>query len=789
MILHNLWSQGQLFAFSALDGESYAENDFVGTLCGDKIGIRFFTNVKRELVITNTQKLFYEFEAVTSDYINIKFANSDNVKIIYAAKHLIIGTMSDSNYPIATVEGECNSYIKDNILIQNTNSDYTALYTFKNQFFYVYGTSEEEVIETINKGLTLNLNEIENQKLEIYEKHSLSNNNKYAALYSKCISVMKTQVYSPQGVFKRIWSTPDRLPHKHLWLWDSVFHAIGFRNINPELSQNLILALFDIQEDDGFIPHCSTYYDHSSITQPPVIAWGALKVYEKSNNKEFLKTVFKHNKQFLLWCKSNRKLTNKELFTWNTQSDKDCRCDESGMDNSPRFDIKERLFAIDFSCFMANETRCMQEIAHVLLDKESELFFKEWHDKIKKDINGTLWCKENSFYYDYAIEQTKVHKVASVASFLPLFSGVCSKEQAKALVNELKNPETFCTEFAIPSISKKDKTFGSDMWRGPVWINYNYMIAEGLREYGYTDFAEEIIQKTIEVLNYWYCKKGTLFEFYDCENLKSPNELNRKGKPVEPYDFTVKYQTIREYGWTTTLVFDLLHNKYLESAKKFKTETHLHTNESSGCARVGAEEMVEAYHKAGYSTLCICDHLKEDHLIHWGDISWEEKIDNHLIGYKKAKEAAQKYNINILLTTEIEFKKTAPNHYLLLGVTEEFLKATPNICDMSIEEFRKIAIENNIFIVQAHPFRDGNNYPTPEFVDAIEMYNSNPRHKDFSEKSLELVKKHSLCITAGSDAHRKEDVALSGITTETKIDSVEQLIDAIKEKKIKPIGV
>ena len=43
---------------------------------------------------------------------------------------------------------------------------------------------------------------------------------------------------------------------------------------------------------------------------------------------------------------------------------------------------------------------------------------------------------------------------------------------------------------------------------------------------------------------------------------KAPYELNRKGEPFEPYDFTIRYQSIRDYGWSTTLLFDLL-NKHM----------------------------------------------------------------------------------------------------------------------------------------------------------------------------------------------------------------------------------
>ena len=84
------------------------------------------------------------------------------------------------------------------------------------------------------------------------------------------------------------------------------------------------------------------------------------------------------------------------------------------------------------------------------------------------------------------------------------------------------------------------------------------MIAEGLRAFGFEDLAKEILDKTADVLNEWYRKNGTIYEYYDSDNKKSPDTLNRKGASVTPYDITVKYQTIREYGWSNTLLLDIL---------------------------------------------------------------------------------------------------------------------------------------------------------------------------------------------------------------------------------------
>ncbi len=551
------WGQGQLFAFSAVDGESFFSDDFTGTLAGDKIGVIFHTKLRRTLFFSDINGSAPDFTCVASDLITLENA-CGKYSIIFAQRHLIIGTTAHENSVLVSVDGEYKTIRKGNVEIHDTaDGEYTAILRAGNRFAFAYAQSIEKVIELCEKGIALDPDKSEEQKTEPY-KNTPCNNSNYSALYAKCISVMKTQLYSPEGKIKRIWSTPDRLPHRNMWLWDSVFHAIGHRHLDPKIAESLILALFDVQRDDGFVPHMAKPDEISDITQPPVIAWGAYLVYKKSGNKEFLKTVFASNKAFLIWCSKNRRKSNKELYSWHTNANFNNRCDESGMDNSPRFDTESDLFAIDLSCYMANETRFMKKIADELGDTASSDFFSQWYKKIKSDINSTLWCEEDGFYYDYDIVNQCFNKVHSVASFLPIFAGVCDETQCGNLVTHIENPDEFGTQFPIPSISAKDKTFGSDMWRGPVWINCNYMILKGLAEYGYTALSQKIKEKTLSVISEWYNRTGTVYEFYDSENRTPPFCFNRKGAVVEPYDFRIKYQSIRDYGWSITLTFDLI---------------------------------------------------------------------------------------------------------------------------------------------------------------------------------------------------------------------------------------
>ena len=217
--------------------------------------------------------------------------------------------------------------------------------------------------------------------------------------------------------------------------------------------------------------------------------------------------------------------------------------------------------------------------------------------------------------------------------------------------------------------------------------------------------------------------------------------------------------------------------------KMYKIEPHLHTCESSPCGVLHAREMVKRYSEAGYNTVIITDHLTRGLMDAIGDeLSWKEKVTVFLSGYFRAKKAAEAYGINVLMAAEFQLDESL-NHYLAYGITREFLEENPDIFSLSIKDFYTLAKANGIFIVQAHPYRDKKCFPTPEYVDGFEIFNSNARHIDYSDKSENTAKEYGLYVSAGSDAHRIEDVGLSGLISETEIKTMEDFVALIKSRK------
>jgi glycogen debranching enzyme len=73
------------------------------------------------------------------------------------------------------------------------------------------------------------------------------------------------------------------------------------------------------------------------------------------------------------------------------------------------------------------------------------------------------------------------------------------------------------------------------MWRGPTWINLNYLFIEGLQRIGQEQLARELRGRTLELI----CSHKDIFEYYNPETGANP--------PTAASTF----------GWSAALFIDL----------------------------------------------------------------------------------------------------------------------------------------------------------------------------------------------------------------------------------------
>jgi len=148
-----------------------------------------------------------------------------------------------------------------------------------------------------------------------------------------------------------------------------------------------------------------------------------------------------------------------------------------------------------------------------------------------------LWDYETSQYYSRNFITHNLIKVPSIAALMPLYSGKITNERAKELVQLLKDKKQFSPRYPVPTTPISSEWFKPhDYWQGPVWINTNWLIINGLRQYGFDEEAEELTKTTLELV-----EKSGLCEYF------SPLD----GSPAG----------IENFSWTAALTIDLLNDK------------------------------------------------------------------------------------------------------------------------------------------------------------------------------------------------------------------------------------
>ena len=218
----------------------------------------------------------------------------------------------------------------------------------------------------------------------------------------------------------------------------------------------------------------------------------------------------------------------------------------------------------------------------------------------------------------------------------------------------------------------------------------------------------------------------------------------------------------------------------------FKCDPHVHTDESSICGRIPAKEIVTLYKEAGFDTIFITDHVDWRRFDERPESSLKEYVEDALVGYKIAKEQGDKIGLTVLWATEIMLRESK-NHYLIYGVKPEDIWEIENLFDITSNQLYEHIKSKGGYVIQAHPYRDEVCYPAPDACDAIEVYNSHPRHRNYNQEAFLSSIKYNKPQTAGSDSHQRPDVGLSGILTENKIDSVKDYIDAVQNRKLEII--
>ena len=255
------------------------------------------------------------------------------------------------------------------------------------------------------------------------------------------------------------FTCPDAVMYMGQWLWDSCFHIMALRWFDPEHAARRF---------EPFTP-----YDTSGITQPPLVADAAWALYEITKDKSFLEKWFEPLCKYYDWLDRERDPDRDGLISvyhpW-----------ETGIDNSPRWDT---IFGVDpknFKRWKFNfpKARLIMTFNYISGYKSEKMRADSLFDVESADMN--------SYYFRNMNTLARIADTLGRDDAAATYRGRAAATRA-SMIEKMWNEERGAAFDPI------------QYWRGTAWVNSNWLMVQGLLNYGREDLARRIAASTVEM--------------------------------------------------------------------------------------------------------------------------------------------------------------------------------------------------------------------------------------------------------------------------------------------------
>jgi glycogen debranching enzyme len=376
------------------------------------------------------------------------------------------------------------------------------------------------------------------------------------------------------------YTVPTARLYPFQWNWDSAFVAMGFSTFDENRAWREIERLLEGQWADGLIPHIvfhapsDDYFPGpdvwgtthtpptSGITQPPVLATAARRVYDTAMNRADAEARMAAIYPALL---RNHRWWQQARDPFRTGLVATLHPWESGMDNSPAWDralarvptdtttpvrrrdttlidASMRPHAVDYQrfihlvdCFRAvswdparmfatspfrmacpGTNAILLRAEHDLLALSQRFGTAAEQAEIAQRIAGlhggiaNLWNRRAGLWTARDLIDDTPVETGTSAGLLPLYARTATPEQCTRAAATLRRwAGRVC--FLVPSTDPESPSFEPlRYWRGPVWPVMNWMIADGLDWCAQPAFAARVRADTAGLIDV-----AGLMEYFD----------------------------------------------------------------------------------------------------------------------------------------------------------------------------------------------------------------------------------------------------------------------------------
>jgi len=184
----------------------------------------------------------------------------------------------------------------------------------------------------------------------------------------------------------------------------------------------------------------------------------------------------------------------------------------------------------------------LEQISALLGRTEESTEWGQRAIKRRELVNKYLWDEKRGLYFDYNFEHGIKSSCVFITTFYPLWTGLASEEQARAVEANLKL-------FEQPGGLAMSTRESKGQWDYPYgWAPTQLIAIEGLRRYGYNEDANRNSYNFLSTILENYRRDGTIREKYNVVTRSSETKVEAGYQ-----------QNVVGFGWTNGVFLEFLH--------------------------------------------------------------------------------------------------------------------------------------------------------------------------------------------------------------------------------------
>jgi len=347
---------------------------------------------------------------------------------------------------------------------------------------------------------------------------------------------------------------PPALPYRWLtasgmyvgqWLWDTQFMLIPICELDEdelvrEIYENWWYTIDNNPEAPkgsyryGFVPNFLKLWPPVGFSQIPILAWGCRMVERQTNDKQLIERALPYLIAFDKWHTTERDVDEdlliefgaykhvEEILVVDMQQtaryeafDLHPTTKTMKMTRHPKYEDRGQWYGnregVEQTCFVLMSERAIVQIARDLGKEDIAQKYEKIYQQRCQALRQKMWDPQKKFFYTLDRDSDWKVPIKTIQGFFTMTCGAATKEQAAALVKQLRDPKQWWAPCPVPTVAMDDKFYKSDgYWGGDMWPATTYLVTLGLNQYGYHQEAYQLTRKMIDL----FTQKG-IYEHYD----------------------------------------------------------------------------------------------------------------------------------------------------------------------------------------------------------------------------------------------------------------------------------